>query len=123
VYAQIDHAADAACVGLDLRPTLLLIFGNPSGGTLLMQDWQSVGIDLPVKALAREDADGAVWLTYDDPDWLAGRHGLRQASAGASPRFRTGRRLRVQRRHAGNVPTGHRASAGACCRLARSLWR
>jgi uncharacterized protein (DUF302 family) len=81
VFAQIDHAAGAARMGMELRPTVLVIFGNPMGGTPLMQDRQTAGIDLPVKALAWEDAAGAVWLTYNDPRWLAGRHGLGAASA------------------------------------------
>jgi uncharacterized protein (DUF302 family) len=76
VFARIDHAAGAAEAGLELRPTELLIFGNPKGGTPLMQDVQTVGIDLPVKALAWEDADGTVWLTYNDTQWLADRHRL-----------------------------------------------
>ena len=83
VFARIDHAAGAAQVGMELRPTQLLIFGSPAGGTPLMQDRQTTGIDLPLKALAWEDADGAVWLTYVDPGWLARRHGLGAASAGA----------------------------------------
>lgn len=76
VFARIDHAANAAQVGLELRPTQLLIFGNPQGGTPLMQDRQTAGIDLPVKALAWQDEDGRVWLTYNDAAWLAARHGL-----------------------------------------------
>jgi len=83
VSARVDHAAGAAKVGLELRPTLLVIFGNPTGGTPLMQDRQTVGVDLPVKALAWEDAAGAVCLTYNDPRWLAARHGLGTASASA----------------------------------------
>jgi uncharacterized protein (DUF302 family) len=67
VFGSIDHASGAATVGLLLRPTRLLIFGNPKGGTPLMQDQQSAGIDLPVKALGWEDADGKVWLSYNDP--------------------------------------------------------
>jgi uncharacterized protein (DUF302 family) len=83
VFARVDHAAGAAKVGLELRPTMVVLFGNPMGGTPLMQDRQTAGIDLPVKALAWEDGDGAVWLTYNDPRWLARRHGLRAASAAA----------------------------------------
>jgi uncharacterized protein (DUF302 family) len=83
VFARIDHASNAADVGMELRPTQLLIFGNPRGGTPLMQDRQTAGIDLPVKALAWEDGAGEVWLTYDDPHWLARRHGLGAASAEA----------------------------------------
>jgi uncharacterized protein (DUF302 family) len=76
VFARIDHAAGAAAVGLPLRPTELLIFGNPKGGTPLMQSNQTIGIDLPLKALVWEDASGATWLAYNDPAWLAKRHGL-----------------------------------------------
>jgi uncharacterized protein (DUF302 family) len=66
-----------------LRPTELLIFGNARGGTPLMQDKQTTGIDLPLKMLAWEDAGGAVWLTYNDLAWLAQRHGLGEASHAA----------------------------------------
>ena len=76
VFARVDHAAGAADVGMDLRPTDLLVFGSPRGGTPLMQDRQTAGIDLPLKALAWEDADGRVWLTWNDAEWIAGRHGL-----------------------------------------------
>jgi uncharacterized protein (DUF302 family) len=83
VFARIDHAAGAASAGLALRPTEVVIFGNPKGGTALMQDRQSAGIDLPLKALVWQDADGKVWLSYDEPAWIAQRHGLGSASAGA----------------------------------------
>ncbi len=76
VFARIDHAAGAAKVGKSLRPTEVLIFGNPQGGTPLMECAQSVGIDLPLKALAWEDAAGQVWLGYNDPTYLAQRHGV-----------------------------------------------
>ena len=76
VFARVDHAAGAAAVGLPLRPTELLIFGNARGGTPLMQADQTVGIDLPLKALVYEDADGKVWLAYNNPAWIAQRHGL-----------------------------------------------
>ncbi len=75
VFARIDHAQGANEVGLALRPTELLIFGSAKGGTPLMQSQQTIGIDLPLKALAFEDAQGAVWLCYNDPAWLAARHG------------------------------------------------
>ncbi len=75
VFARIDHAAGAAKVGKTLRPTEVLIFGNPQGGTPFMECAQSVGIDLPLKALVWEDAQGQVWLGYNDPAWLAARHG------------------------------------------------
>ena len=76
VFVRVDHAAGAAQVGMALRPTELIIFGNAKGGTPLMQDKQTAGIDLPLKVLAWEDAGGAVWLTYNDLAWLARRHGL-----------------------------------------------
>jgi uncharacterized protein (DUF302 family) len=83
VFARIDHAGGAAEAGLPLRPTELLIFGNPRGGTPLMQDRQTAGIDLPVKALAWEDDASKVWLTYNDAGWLARRHGLGEAGRAA----------------------------------------
>lgn len=76
VFARIDHAAGAAQVNLALRPTELLIFGNARGGTPLMQARQTIGIDLPLKALVWEDEKGQVWLTHNDPHWLAQRHGI-----------------------------------------------
>jgi uncharacterized protein (DUF302 family) len=76
VFARIDHAQGANESGLALRPTELLIFGNAKGGTPLMQSRQTIGIDLPLKALAFEDADGIVWLCYNDPAGLAARHGV-----------------------------------------------
>ena len=76
VFARIDHAAGAAEVGLQLRPTAVLIFGNAKGGTALMQAAQTVGIDLPLKALVWQDAAGKAWLSYNDPDWIAKRHGV-----------------------------------------------
>ena len=78
VFARIDHAAGAAAVGLPLRATELLVFGNAKGGTPLMQAAQTIGIDLPLKALVYEDAAGKTWLAYNDPVWLARRHGLGQ---------------------------------------------
>jgi uncharacterized protein (DUF302 family) len=75
VMARIDHAAAAALVGLDLRPTEVLIFGNPRGGTPLMQAAQTAGLDLPLKALVWRDADGRTWVGYNDPHWIAIRHG------------------------------------------------
>jgi uncharacterized protein (DUF302 family) len=83
VFARVDHAAGAAEVGMELRPTELVLFGHPRGGTPLMQDRQTAGIDLPLKALAWEDADGRVWLTTDDPHFIARRHGLGARSADA----------------------------------------
>jgi len=76
VFARIDHAAGASEVGMTLPPTELLIFGNAKGGTPLMQADQATGIDLPLKALVYEDEAGKVWLAYNDPHWIAQRHGL-----------------------------------------------
>ena len=81
VFARIDHAAGAAKVGKTLRSTELLIFGNPQGGTPLMECAQSAGIDLPLKGLVWEDAAGQVWLGYNDPAFLAQRHGAAACSA------------------------------------------
>ncbi len=76
IFARVDHAAGGAKVDLPLRPTELLIFGNPKLGTPLMQSNQTAGLDLPLKALAYEDADGKVLLVYNDPEYLNSRHGL-----------------------------------------------
>ncbi|MEO7760802.1 MAG: DUF302 domain-containing protein [Casimicrobiaceae bacterium] len=78
IFARIDHAAGATKVGKQLRPTEVLIFGNPQGGTPFMECNQTVGIDLPLKALVWEDASGQVWLGYNDPTYVAGRHGVPQ---------------------------------------------
>lgn len=75
VFARVDHAAGAIAAGLELRPTDLLIFGSPKGGTALMQSVQTIGIDLPLKMLVWQDESGATWLSYNDPGWLAERHG------------------------------------------------
>ena len=80
VFARIDHAAGASKVGKSLRPTELLIFGNPQGGTPLMECAQSAGIDLPLKALVWEDESSQVWLGYNDPAFLAQRHGVPQCA-------------------------------------------
>lgn len=74
IFARIDHKKGANSVGKELRPTELLIFGNPKLGAPLMQSQQTVGIDLPMKALAWEDADGNVWLTYNKPAAMTARH-------------------------------------------------
>jgi uncharacterized protein (DUF302 family) len=76
VFARIDHAAGAMKMGKTLRPTELLIFGNPQGGTPLMECAQTAGIDLPLKALVWQDETGQVWLGYNDPAFLAQRHGV-----------------------------------------------
>ena len=71
VFARIDHAAGAKEIGLPLRPTSVLIFGNAKGGSPLMQSVQTIGIDLPLKVLVWEDASDVTWLSYNDPSWLA----------------------------------------------------
>ena len=81
IFARIDHGAGAAKVGKRLRSTELLIFGNPQGGTPFMECSQTVGIDLPLKVLVWEDASGQVWLGYNDPEFLAKRHGVSQCPA------------------------------------------
>ncbi|HTT80265.1 MAG TPA: DUF302 domain-containing protein [Stellaceae bacterium] len=83
VFAHVDHAAGAAAVGLALRPTELLIFGNARGGTPLMEAVQTSGIDLPLKALVWQDETGDTWLSYNDPGWITQRHGLGQQAASA----------------------------------------
>ena len=81
VFARIDHAAGAAKIGKTLRPTELLIFGNPQGGTPLMECAQTAGIDLPLKALVWTDEAGKVMLSYNDPEYLAKRHGAASCPA------------------------------------------
>ena len=76
VFAHIPHAAGAAAAGVPLRPNDLLIFGNAKVGTPLMQSAPTIGIDLPLKVLVWQDAEGATWLSYNDPAWLARRHEL-----------------------------------------------
>ena len=83
VFAHIDHAAGAAAIGLSLDPTDLLIFGNAKGDTPLMQAVQTIGIDLPLKVLVWQDAPGQTWLSYNDPHWLAKRHGIDGAATAA----------------------------------------
>ena len=77
VFNRVNHSAGAKGVGIDLRPTELLVFGNPKVGAPLMRCGQSIAIDLPQKALIWEDAAGAVWITYNDPDYLAARHDIK----------------------------------------------
>lgn len=80
IFAEIDHRANATAVGLTLRPTMLLVFGNPRGGTPLMQMHQTVALDLPLRALVWEDDKGATWITHPDPHALAQRHQLGSAA-------------------------------------------
>jgi uncharacterized protein (DUF302 family) len=81
VFNRIDHAAGAEKAGESLRPTLLIIFGSPKVGTALMTSDQRAGIDLPLKALAWQDAQGKVWLGYDSPDYLFGRFDIKDREA------------------------------------------
>ncbi|MBY8976180.1 DUF302 domain-containing protein [Rhodobacteraceae bacterium NNCM2] len=76
VFARVDHAAGASSVGQELRPNQLVMFGNPKLGTPAMQASQTMGLDLPLRVVAWEDADGAVWVTYYDPADLAAQHGV-----------------------------------------------
>jgi uncharacterized protein (DUF302 family) len=78
VFALIDHSGEAEKVGLKMRPTKLLIFGNPKAGTPLMLASPSSAIDLPLKILIWEDGQGRVWLSYNSPEYLRERHGLPQ---------------------------------------------
>jgi uncharacterized protein (DUF302 family) len=80
VFACIDHAAGAAEAGMALRPTTLLVFGNPQAGTPLMQATQTIGIDLPLRALVWQDAEGVTRLSIIYPGTLAARHGLDPAA-------------------------------------------
>lgn len=81
VMKRINHAAGAESAGMTLRPTELVIFGNPKVGTPLMQCAQSVAVDLPQKALIWQDADGQVWLGYNDPAYLRARHAIEGCDA------------------------------------------
>ena len=74
IFAHVDHSGEAEKAGLKMRPTQLLIFGSPKAGTPLMVASPTLAIDLPLKALAWEDADGAVWLSYNSPEYLQQRH-------------------------------------------------
>ena len=76
VFALIDHSGEAEKVGLKMRPTKLLIFGNPKGGTPVMVAAPSLAIDLPLKALMAEDEGGKVWVSYNSPEYLQQRHGV-----------------------------------------------
>ncbi len=81
IFKRVDHTAGAKKVGLQLRPTELLIFGNPKVGTPLMQCSQTAALDLPQKALAYKDKNGQVWLVYNDPAYMAKRHDLKNCDA------------------------------------------
>jgi uncharacterized protein (DUF302 family) len=78
LFALVDHSGEAEKVGMKMRPTKLLIFGNPKAGTPLMLAAPSIAIDLPLRVLVREDSDGKVWVSYNSPEYLKQRHGLPQ---------------------------------------------
>ena len=81
IFARIDHAAGAKEVGMDLPPTRVVIFGSPKSGTPLMQMSDTIGLQLPLKILVRQQANGETFLAYDDPAWIARRYGLAEAAA------------------------------------------
>jgi uncharacterized protein (DUF302 family) len=76
IFARVDHSGEAEKAGLKMRPTQLLIFGSPKAGTPLMIAAPSLAIDLPLKALVLQDAEGKVWLTFNSPDYLKERHSV-----------------------------------------------
>ena len=76
IFARIDHGAAADKVGMELRPTVVLLFGNPRGGTPAMRAVRTVAIDLPLKVLIWQDDKDATWLAYNEPAWLFARHGV-----------------------------------------------
>jgi uncharacterized protein (DUF302 family) len=80
IFARVNHAEGAAAIGLPLRPTDLLIFGNAKGGTPLMLARQTAGIDLPLKLLVWQDEAGTTWVSFNEPEWLARRHDIDSAT-------------------------------------------
>ena len=88
IFAEIDHSANASAVDLPLPPTTLFLFGNPRGGTPLMQISQTVALDLPFRAVVWEDDDEVVWITYNDPRWLAERYPLGAGGGACLDRYR-----------------------------------
>jgi uncharacterized protein (DUF302 family) len=76
VFAVIDHSGEAEKIGMKMRPTKLVIFGNPKAGTPLMVAAPTLAIDLPLKALVWEDGNGKVWVSYNSPKYLQQRHGV-----------------------------------------------
>ena len=83
IFSLIDHSGEAKRVGIEMRPTKLLIFGNPKAGTPLMLAAPGIAIDLPLKLLVWEDASGQVWISYNTPEYLQKRHALPQNLAAA----------------------------------------
>ena len=101
IFARIDHGAGAAAAGLSLRPTALLVFGHARGGTPLMQAVQTIGIDLPLKLLVWQDEDSVTWIGFNEPGWIASRHGLAPDSIPA-----------VQAMHEALTEIAHEAAEG-----------
>jgi len=85
IFARIDQQGAAQAAGLTMRPMMLVLFGNPKGGTPLMQAYPTLAIDLPLKALVWEDADGRVWVTTNSPEYLQRRHGLAETPFAGVP--------------------------------------
>lgn len=85
IFARIDQQGAAKGVGLPMRPMMLVLFGNPKGGTPLMQAYPTLAIDLPLKALVWEDADGRVWVSTNSPEYLKQRHGLAETPFAGVP--------------------------------------
>ena len=110
VFARINHRANAADVGLELRPTELLIFGNPRAGTALMLDQQTAGLDLPFRALAWQDEAGQVWLTYPEPASLGRRHNLAEASEPVLAAIRDGMSSLLKKGHGTDAPEQNAAT-------------
>ncbi len=81
IIAKVDHAASAHKIDKELRPTTLLLFGNPQAGTPLMQEIQTAGIDLPQKYLIWEDQESNVWITHNDPTYMSSRHDIKDGEA------------------------------------------
>ena len=77
IFARVKHSESASKVGVELRPTELVIFGNPKVGSKIMKCQQSVAIDLPQKALVWQDENDEVWFSYNDMDYLANRHHIK----------------------------------------------
>lgn len=90
LFAAIDHAQNAKDAALTLPPETVLVFGSAAAGTPLMQASQAVGIDLPLKALIWQDAAGATWISYNDPVWIARRHGLSDGPAQIAEKMHDG---------------------------------
>jgi uncharacterized protein (DUF302 family) len=76
IFARVDHSGEAEKVGLEMRPTQLIIFGSPKAGTPMMIAFPTLAIDLPLKALVWQDAEEKVWISYNDPNYLKRRHNI-----------------------------------------------